>query len=300
MFSVRVPLAILLLVVVATILWLDDLTGNGSVFVIAAALLAARVLHEFCAVTGVTSRSLRTIAIVAITLLAGAFWADHTQPAELAFARGQLTAAGICLLLLALCTCVLLIGDPPPDRSRPVRHSAVDLAWICTGLVLVALAIGYLCAIRLTLAPQLGVPAALAARAGILLAGFVIVVTKAADMGGYLIGKPFGRHKLLTPISPHKSWEGTFGGITASITVAMVLAPALILPEPLAPWRAALLGAVIGSLALIGDLTESYIKRWGMVKHSDALIPSYGGLLDLIDSLIFCAPTSYYFLLWMH
>lgn len=114
------------------------------------------------------------------------------------------------------------------------------------------------------------------------------------DTAAYFFGSRWGRHKLSPYLSPKKSWEGAAAGLLASIAVAIGLVPLLGL-DLAYPW-AALLGALVGVLALLGDLAESLLKRQAGVKDSGRLIPGHGGMLDRVDSLLFVVPVVYYFL----
>ncbi|MBW4556807.1 MAG: phosphatidate cytidylyltransferase [Trichormus sp. ATA11-4-KO1] len=114
----------------------------------------------------------------------------------------------------------------------------------------------------------------------------------AADIGAYIIGKFFGKTRL-SEISPKKTVEGAVFGITASIAVAVLGAYYLHLPKFL--FTGVALGSLIGIASLLGDLTESMLKRDAGVKDSGQLIPGHGGILDRTDSYIFTAPLVYYF-----
>ncbi|MDB9374009.1 phosphatidate cytidylyltransferase [Nodularia sphaerocarpa] len=114
----------------------------------------------------------------------------------------------------------------------------------------------------------------------------------AADIGAYVIGKFFGKTRL-SDISPKKTVEGAVFGITASIVVAVAGAYYLDLPKFL--FTGVALGLLIGIASLLGDLTESMLKRDAGVKDSGQLIPGHGGILDRTDSYIFTAPLVYYF-----
>ncbi|MEA5553529.1 phosphatidate cytidylyltransferase [Anabaena cylindrica UHCC 0172] len=114
----------------------------------------------------------------------------------------------------------------------------------------------------------------------------------AADIGAYIIGKFFGKTRL-SDISPKKTVEGAVFGITGSVIVALTGAYFLDLPHYLITGSA--LGLLIGIASLLGDLTESMLKRDAGVKDSGQLIPGHGGILDRTDSYIFTAPLVYYF-----
>jgi len=114
----------------------------------------------------------------------------------------------------------------------------------------------------------------------------------AADIGAYTIGKFFGRTRL-SDISPKKTVEGSVFGVTASVTVAAI--GSWLLHWASSPWTGIALGFLIGITSLLGDLTESMMKRDAGVKDSGQLIPGHGGILDRADSYVFTAPLVYYF-----
>jgi phosphatidate cytidylyltransferase len=115
----------------------------------------------------------------------------------------------------------------------------------------------------------------------------------AADIGAYIVGKFFGRTRL-SDISPKKTVEGAVFGVTGSIAVAIT--GAWYLQWPGFPWSGGALGLLIGIASLLGDLTESMMKRDAGVKDSGQLIPGHGGILDRADSYVFTAPLVYYFI----
>ncbi|MGD1928150.1 MAG: phosphatidate cytidylyltransferase [Leptolyngbyaceae cyanobacterium] len=118
----------------------------------------------------------------------------------------------------------------------------------------------------------------------------------AADIGAYLIGRSFGKTPL-SGISPKKTVEGAVFGMFASISVGIT--GAVLLAWPLWPLSGGALGALIGISSLLGDLTESLMKRDAGVKDSGQLIPGHGGILDRTDSYVFTAPIVYYFVTWL-
>lgn len=114
----------------------------------------------------------------------------------------------------------------------------------------------------------------------------------AADIGAYTMGKIFGRTRL-SEISPKKTVEGAIFGVVGSLVIAEIGSWYLSLPV----WQFSglLLGILIGITSLLGDLTESMMKRDAGVKDSGQLIPGHGGILDRTDSYVFTAPLVYYF-----
>lgn len=125
---------------------------------------------------------------------------------------------------------------------------------------------------------------------------YLILTTKMTDVGAYLAGKSFGKNRLAPYISPNKTWEGSVGGFLAATLTSVLLYYAYNLgTEPLISlnlFQSLWLGALIGILAQFGDLAESLLKRDSGIKDSSH-IPGLGGILDLLDSLIFTAPTLY-------
>lgn len=127
---------------------------------------------------------------------------------------------------------------------------------------------------------------------------YLLAITKFTDMGAYVVGSMIGKHKMIPRISPGKTWEGIIGGVGFAALAAFGLKA--LMPEALAQisWLAAgLLALVLAALAVVGDLAESIIKRSLAVKDSGHVMPGIGGVLDLVDSILFTAPAFYLYLL---
>lgn len=123
----------------------------------------------------------------------------------------------------------------------------------------------------------------------------VLLISKGGDIGAYLFGSKFGRHKLSPSISPKKSIEGAVFGLFIGLLIAVGLSispstrilPLLwVIPFSL----------IVGIAAMFGDLAESILKRDANVKDASNSIPAFGGMLDVIDCMLISLPVSYYFL----
>jgi phosphatidate cytidylyltransferase len=120
----------------------------------------------------------------------------------------------------------------------------------------------------------------------------LLVITKLGDIGAYLVGSRFGRTPLLPRISPNKSIEGSAGGLLFSVLGAIVCKPMLTFSYS----HLVLIGIVLGILAQLGDLSESLMKRDSGIKDSSSIFPGMGGVLDVVDSILFTAPAFYFYI----
>jgi len=112
-----------------------------------------------------------------------------------------------------------------------------------------------------------------------------LLITWMSDTAAYLVGKSIGRTKLIPRVSPNKTVEGALGGLVAAAITAVLCVVGFGLG--INPLAAAVFGIVIGAIGMLGDLSESMLKRRAGVKDSGTLIPGHGGMLDRIDALIF-------------
>ncbi len=118
----------------------------------------------------------------------------------------------------------------------------------------------------------------------LILAFFILIWSN--DTFAYLCGRALGKHALAPNISPKKTWEGFFGGLSFTILAAVILGHTMELEY----WLIIPIAAIISVFGTIGDLLESYLKRQANLKDSGSLIPGHGGILDRIDGILIAAP----------
>jgi phosphatidate cytidylyltransferase len=123
-----------------------------------------------------------------------------------------------------------------------------------------------------------------------------------ADVGAYLVGSRFGRHKLSPRLSPKKTWEGFVGGILSG-TLGSALLAAVIHPwtgpvSAITLERGAGLGFLLALVTPLGDLGESMIKRQVGMKDSSHILPGHGGIFDRIDTWLWAGVIGYYLIDW--
>lgn len=133
----------------------------------------------------------------------------------------------------------------------------------------------------------------------------VLVITKSCDIGAFFTGRLLGRHKLIPWVSPGKTWEGLFGGMCFSAAVAIAclmiarhvwagVAGATITTLPI--WFAGAIGVLFGITGQAGDLLASVLKRDAKLKDSGQVLPGFGGILDVLDSVLLVAPVAFWLL----
>jgi phosphatidate cytidylyltransferase len=131
---------------------------------------------------------------------------------------------------------------------------------------------------------------------GVIPLAALVATAKGSDTGAYTLGRLAGRHKLWPRLSPNKTIEGALGGLVFGIAAALLVfgAARLLFHVPTLGWpEAAGFGLVVGSAAQLGDLMESMIKRDCARKDASATLPGFGGVLDVLDSLLFAGPVAY-------
>lgn len=202
-----------------------------------------------------------------------------------AYSAAELTVGVIVADLFA----VFVLVAMRQRTERAISDMAVSL-WPTIYLGLLA---QFVVTIRLQAAPH-----------GVAVLLYFIATVKICDIGAYFTGLTLGRHKMISWLSPKKTWEGLFGGIAASVMLATGVAyyvngsssagdAAAFLP---ATGKAAVFGLLMAVIGQAGDLLESLIKRDAQSKDSANAIPAFGGVLDILDSILLTAPVAWWIL----
>lgn len=244
------------------------------------------------------------LAFVALIVLLGAWeWSNLSGITGMAGRLAYLLLQAAALLLAALYVGIVGLGTPiEPTLAQSVddRFShlllaggtwwAVALLWVqgypSSSLLWGRRSLRALMGFFVLVPAWIGFSYVRLQDNGAWLVLMIVAVVAAADIGGYFVGKRFGKRKLAPAVSPGKTWEGFLGGIGANILFALAL------------WLAtenallAVLALVVPTslVSVLGDLLESMVKRERGIKDSSALLPGHGGVLDRVDSLTAAAP----------
>ena len=182
----------------------------------------------------------------------------------------------IYLLSLSLVSLFLL-----QFTRKSNEHAALSIGLTLLGLIYIT--VPFLFIIKIRLLPG-----------GIFFIAYFILVTKATDIGAYLVGMKFGRHRLIPRISPHKSIEGFIGGIVFALIFAYL--GVFYYPHHLELKYVPAIGFILGLFAQVGDLAESVLKRDCGFKDSSKVLPGLGGILDVVDSILLSLPFYYFYI----
>ncbi len=281
------------------IIWLDLLCGRelgitglivAPIIVVFAVLAVGELLGLFAAQKLKPLRSTVYLgtALVVLAACVPLLWKNYPIDCPL----GKL---GWPLSAMALCVGLAFLGEM--RRYKEPGGVIVNVALSVFAIAYVGLLLSFLCLLR---GLESGLEKGLKNNEwGMIALLAPIIIVKVSDSGAYTVGRLFGKHKLAPRLSPGKTIEGAVGAIVtgclASWLVFQYLAPALMSSSVVStPWWASLLFGLIVTIAgILGDLAESLIKRDMDRKDSSTWIPGLGGVLDILDSILFAAPAAY-------
>jgi phosphatidate cytidylyltransferase len=231
-------------------------------------------------------------AAVAIPLAAACGAQAFSAATDLAAPTAALgwAASAFALFMLALFVCEVA-GYRPHGRS-------IDRLATATFIVAyVGLPLAFMVSLRLICVENLGPEQRGPGHLGIMPLVSLVAVVKAGDVAAYVVGSLIGRHRMAPVLSPGKTWEGAAASVAGSMAAAWVVLHGTSLAPAAQPWGGwVVYGLAVGLAGMVGDLAESLLKREAGAKDSGHSLGGLGGVLDLVDSLIFAAPVAW--LLW--
>lgn len=197
--------------------------------------------------------------------------------------------AGMGLPMSAATAALALVFVAEMRRYREPGGVIVNVALATFVIMYIGLLMSFVCKLRMLHDNAWGMAALVS----------LVFVAKWSDVGAYACGRLFGRHKLAPLLSPNKTIEGAVGGVVFAVVAAAVffyaLVPLIVGADARLPaWRACLVyGVAIALAGIIGDLSESLLKRDMDRKDSSRWLPGLGGVLDILDSVLMAAPPAY-------
>lgn len=291
MLGSRLLMGTLLVATLTGMLYLDSLAGSAAPFLLVIALVVAiRGSQEL--VWLLAERRLnpiRSVVYGGVALIVASNWIGPL----ISRMSGQGTGdplAGLAWPMVALALVVLALFAAEAHRYESPGSTTESLSVGLLVLVYIGVLATFVMQLRWVAGGDLGILALVS----------LIATTKCGDTGAYTAGRLFGRRPLAPVLSPKKTIEGSLGGILGSIVGAWVVlqvVPGWFLGnlQP-APWYwTVLFGIAVGITAQCGDLAESLLKRDLGKKDSSPLLFGLGGVLDLLDSILYAAPVAYLF-----
>lgn len=267
-------------------LWPQASLPGGMVLLLLGMLAAGRAGLELARMFNAMSiqASKRHLTVAAASgVLAGGLCIGGPGSALMGDHAGTVLAtAGALVVLLSMLAYV---------RDKDLKGAGGAVAAAAFTFIYMGVALGFLLAIRREHSVWVMVA--------------VIMIVKMCDSGAYFTGTAIGKHKLIPWVSPGKTWEGLVGGLVAAAGFAMLFvvvgrawgdgagfgAGGL---KDIGLLEAAVLGVLLGGLGQLGDLSASVVKRDAGVKDAGRILPGFGGMLDMLDSLVITAPAAYW------
>lgn len=286
----RIVLGVTFSAIIVGLCWLDAHAAQPGAWLAPLLLLIAIVASDelLRMARGVAPGTLLwTVGVGNLAIVAASF-IPHFWPAEVGGPVAGLGAWGWTALAIGAATLLMFIVEMA-RYTAPGVHSQ--------RLALSALAFLYIGALTNFLAQLRFIGPG--RNSGLVALVSLVVVVKFADIGAYTVGRLIGRHKMAPTLSPGKTLEGAGGAMVFACLGAWLSLNVLAAPiagEPvqtIEAWRWILYGLVVGAAGMAGDLAESLLKRDLGRKDSSDWMPGFGGVLDLLDSVLFAAPVAY-------
>ena len=290
----RLIVGTLLIATLVGLCWLDHLAPLPGMWLmpvgIGLAILATAELLQMMKPLGINPQALTVYGGIVCILLCNWIPFLETQvwgKSPEGFAEWHLLTAPIAWPLLVIAICTIAVFAVEMCRFQKPGQAIKNISAAIFALVYIGLLFSFLIQLRLLW--------------GVKALASLIIVVKLGDTGAYFTGRLFGRHKLTPVLSPNKTVEGAIGAILFACLGAWLsyqfVIPAFKFPsDPSGPWWGWIpYGILLAITGMLGDLAESLIKRDAGHKDSSNWLPGLGGLLDILDSLLFAAPFAWFY-----
>lgn len=291
MLASRLLVGTLLVAALAGLLYLNALTAETApILFVTSLIVALRCSQELFALLAERNLSpLRSVSYLGVGLIVASNWISPLTGGT----KGNLPSAALAGPLIALAVAVLVLFVAEALRYERPGSATESLSTALLVLVYVGVFASFIVQLQWVAGANLGTLALVS----------LIATTKCGDTLAYTAGRLLGRRPLAPILSPKKTVEGSIGGVLGSIVGAWVVLQGVpyALMEGYQPgsWVAALLfGLIVGIVAQCGDLAESLLKRDLGKKDSSPVLLGLGGVLDVLDSILYAAPVAYLFWAW--
>ncbi len=274
-FKVRLSISLLLAISVAFLIAFSDEKWVGTILVFTAATVAAVGVWEYVQLARAKNLKIASKLMIGLTFCLTIVSFTSQKFLDTSFLPLAILALGLaCFFIFHF-----------KETSNAIALIAVEFFGVCY----VAFPVSFM----------LGILYPSPSQDGRWWLGYLILVTKITDVGAYFVGRLWGKHKLAPYLSPKKTVEGAIAGFICATLMSLLLyyfgirfsEGTFRISFSDALW----LGMLIGIVGQVGDLAESLLKRDAQVKDTN-ILPGFGGVLDLLDSLLFTAPMVYFFL----
>jgi phosphatidate cytidylyltransferase len=219
------------------------------------------------------------LCYTSVTALVLCNWVIHARPDAVPSAEPWPTIGGVFagIVIAAFLTEMARFAEPGESVTRIAMA-----VWIAA----------YLGLLPCFFAQLRWLPDVLEGTRGTVALALAIFVPKMGDTGAYFTGRFLGRHPMTPVLSPKKTWEGAAGGLAASVLTTLVINRQW--PALSGGWLVEIgFGITVGIAGMLGDLAESLIKRDCQQKDASQIMPGFGGVLDVVDAILFAAPVAY-------
>jgi phosphatidate cytidylyltransferase len=280
----------ILVALTAGVLTIDSWLAPWYPFLLILVLsLSLMACHEILQLLGSVSRPFASLCYTSVAAVLIANWLPHVRPNLLPALDDDIGTElnpWICVLsVFAVVILAAFLVEMAAFQAPGESVSRISLTvWMVAYLGLLP---SFLVQLRWPTSPD--------TRRGTVALALAIFVPKCGDIGAYFTGRFLGRHRMAPVLSPKKTWEGAAGGLAAAVFAALGL-------NRLGPvirgglWAIIGFGLALGVCGMLGDLAESLIKRDCQKKDASQALPGFGGVLDVVDAILFAAPVAYWWL----